>query len=116
MYKLVRCAVGSGASLLSGVLCAFVCVLSLSPVWAAGEVEHMAKHKRWETSFLKSLGSRRTVRHSRRSFRGERGVRCEECKGLLHPTHDFRLYGGWCAACWEFLQRVEEVVIDGWRA
>ena len=105
-----------GAALLSGVFCAVVRLLSLSPLWAAREVNSMAKNKRWEVSFLKSLGRRRTVRHSRRPFRGARGVRCEECKSLLHPTHDFRLYGGWCATCWGFLQPLEEVVIDGWRA
>ena len=103
-----------GTALLSGVLCAFVRLLSLSPVWAAREVNSMAKNKRWEASFLKSLGRRRTVRHSRRPFRGARGVRCEECKDLLHPTHDFRLYGGWCATCWGYFQAVEGVVIDGW--
>ena len=102
------------AALLSGVLYAVVCVLPLSLLWAAREVGSMAKNKRWDVSFLKSLGRRRTVRHSRRPFRGARGVRCEECKGLLHPTHNFRLYGGWCATCWGFFQAGEgEVMIDG---
>lgn len=107
------CAVG-GASLLSGVLRAVVRVLSLSALRSSGEVGSMAKYKRWEASFLKSLVSRRPVRHSRRPFRGARGVRCEECGGLLHPTHDFGLYGGWCVPCWSFFQGVEEAVIDGW--
>jgi hypothetical protein len=75
----------------------------------------LAKYKRWEESFLKSLERQRAVRHSRRPFRGTRGVACEECGSLLHPTHAFAQYGGWCWRCWEFLQAGEEVaVIDGW--
>lgn len=105
-----------GAALLSGVLCALVRLLSLSPVWAAREVNSMAKYKRWEEQVLQSLERRRPVRHSRKPFRGARGVRCEECGHALHPTHNFGLYGGWCVLCWGFLQRVEGVVIDGWRA
>lgn len=75
----------------------------------------MAKYKRWEVSFLKSLVSRRAVRHSRRPFQGDRGVRCEECGSLLHPTHDFGRFGGWCMRCWGFFQVGEEAVMDGWR-
>ena len=104
-----------GAVLLSGVFCAVVRLLSLSPVWAAGEVSSMAKYKRWEAQVVPSL-ERRPIRHSRKPFRADRGVRCEECGHALHPTHDFALYEGWCVLCWGYLQRVEEVVIDGWRA
>ena len=105
-----------GAALLSCVLCALVCTLSLSPVPAAREVSSMAKYKRWEAQVVPSLERRRPVRHSRKPFRGARGVRCEECGHALHPTHNFGLYGGWCVLCWGFLQHIEEVVIDGWRA
>jgi hypothetical protein len=74
----------------------------------------MAKYKRWDVPFLKSFSSRRAVRHSRAPFRGARGVRCEECGSLLHPTHDFGLHGDWCVPCWGFFQAVEEAgVIDG---
>jgi len=103
-------------ALLSGVLYAVVCLLPVSSVWAAGEVSSMAKYKRWEAQVLQSLERRRPVRHSRKPFRGDRGARCEECGHALHSTHNFGLYGGWCVLCWSFFQRVEEVVIDGWRA
>ena len=101
------------AALLSGVFCAVVRLLPVSPVWAAGEVSSMAKYKRWEAPVVQSLEQRRSVRHSRKPFRGARGVRCEECGYALHPTHNFGLYGGWCVLCWGFLQQIEEVVLDG---
>src|SRR5260221_10188292 len=91
----VRGAPGS-AALLSGVLCAVVRLLSVSSMWAAREVNSMAKYKRWEAQVVQSLEQRRPVRHSRRPFRGARGVRWEECGHALHPTHNFGLYGGWC--------------------
>jgi len=104
------------AALLSGVLCALVCALSLSSMRTAGEVSSMAKYKRWEAQVVQSLERQRPVRHSRKPFRDARGVRCEECGHALHPTHNFGLYGGWCVLCWGFLQQIEEVVLDGWRA
>ena len=62
----------------------------------------MAKYKRWEQPFVKSLDSdsQRAVRHSRKPLHGGRGVVCEECSDPLPPAHPFTVYGCWCVRCW----------------
>ena len=70
----------------------------------------MAKYKQYEQLAVKSLSEQRTVRHSCTPFRGDRGVRCEECSDLLPPTHDFTVYGCQCVRCWRGLSDVVEVV------
>ena len=61
----------------------------------------MARYKHYEQAVVKSLDERRTVRHSRMPFRGERGVRCEECGDSLPSAHNFAVYGCWCVHCWQ---------------
>ena len=87
------------ASLLSWLVCALVWVMFVSSV--SREVSAMARYKHYEQAVVKSLDERRTVRHSRMPFRGERGVRCEECGDSLSPTHAFAVYGCWCVRCWQ---------------
>ena len=71
----------------------------------------MARYKHYEQAVVKSFDERRTVRHSRMPFRGERGVRCEECGDSLPPAHNFAVYGCWCVRCWQGCSLV--VVDDG---
>ena len=67
----------------------------------------MSKYKRYERSLVKSLGDdRRTVRHSRTPFRGDRGVQCEECGDTLPAVHCFAGYGCCCVRCWNGLVEV----------
>jgi len=66
----------------------------------AGEGGAFLKSRDAKQTGATTSDERRTVRHSRMSFRGERGVRCEECGDALSPTHAFALYGCWCVRCW----------------
>ena len=63
----------------------------------------MAKFKRWERP-VEVYERQRTVRHSRMRLREMRGVACEECGDLLHPSHVFAAFGCICESCWLWWQ------------